>query len=89
MRISKGFKMRDLCGVNIVTPSGLEQANFNKMMTLNETAAFLWESIKESDFNEETLADLLCSEYEVSRETALADAVKLINDWKEAGVLED
>ena len=81
--------MRDLCGVNIVTPSGLEQANFNKMMTLNETAAFLWESVQDCEFSVDTLTDLLCSEYEVSRETAMADAVKLINDWKEAGVLDD
>lgn len=89
MRISEGFKMRDLCGVNIVTPSGLDQINFNKMLTLNETAAFLWTAVQGIDFNAETLADLLTGEYEVSRELALSDAEKLIEDWRTAGVLED
>ncbi len=81
--------MRDLCGVNIVTPSGLDQINFNKMLTLNETAAFLWTAVQGIDFNAETLADLLTGEYEVSRELALSDAEKLIEDWRTAGVLED
>lgn len=37
---------------------------------------------------EETLADLLTGNYEVSRETALEDSRKLIAAWEEAKVLE-
>ena len=35
-----------------------------------------------------SLASLLCKEYEVDAETALADAEKMVKSWQECGVLE-
>ena len=42
MKIKKGFVLRQMCGENIVTAEGLEHINFNKLISLNSTAAFLW-----------------------------------------------
>jgi len=88
MKIKDGFKIREVCGYNVVMANGLQNKDFNKMLNLNETAAYLWKGVQGIDFTEETLAELLTAEYEVSAETALADARKLIEDWKNAGVLE-
>lgn len=88
MRIAKGFKLREVCGEHIVMATGVESKNYNKMLHLNQTAAFLWKEIQDMDFTEETLADLLTGNYEVSRETALEDSRKLIAAWEEAKVLE-
>lgn len=88
MKIKDGFKIREVCGYNVVMATGLQHKNFNKMLNLNETAAYLWKAVQGIDFTEETLVELLTAEYEVSAETALADARKLIDDWKNAGVLE-
>ena len=42
MRHKDGFKLRKMCGENIITGEGLENINFNKLISLNDTAAFLW-----------------------------------------------
>ena len=39
MRIKKGFVLRRMCGEHVVTADSLEQINFNKLVTLNESAA--------------------------------------------------
>lgn len=89
MKIKEGFVLRNLCGERIVSAEGLNQIDCNKLIVLNETAAYLWEEIEGKEFTEEYLADLLVDRYEVVREIALADCKKLVNDWREAGLVDD
>lgn len=89
MKLKKGFVLRQLLGEYVVTGEGLERVNFNKIISLNATAAYLWEQIQDKDFDAEKLCDLLVDHYEVDRETALKDSETLINSWKEAGLIED
>ena len=42
MKIKKGFVLRQLLGEYVVTGEGLERVNFNKIISLNATAAYLW-----------------------------------------------
>ena len=50
MKIKEGFLLRELCGEHIVTAEGLENINFNKLISLNETAAFLWKALIGKEF---------------------------------------
>lgn len=88
MRIVEGFKLRKICGENVVVPEGAKLVNFNKMLSLNETAAFLWESVQGKEFDAQTLSDLLSERYEVAPERALTDAQALLAKWQEVGVVE-
>lgn len=88
MRIKKGFKLRKMCGENIITADGMENINFNKLVSLNATAAFLWEQVSGTEFNAESLAELLVKEYGIDIETAKADAENLCKAWIDAGVAE-
>lgn len=88
MKIIDGFTIRDVCGCYVVMADGMKHRDFNKILNLNETAAYLWKAVQGKEFTEDTLVELLTAEYEVSAQTALADARKLIEDWKSAGVLE-
>ncbi len=88
MRIVEGFKLRKICGENVVVPEGAKLVNFNKMLSLNETAAFLWESVQGKEFDAQTLSDLLSQRYEVAPERALSDAQALLAKWQEVGVVE-
>jgi hypothetical protein len=89
MRAKKGFKLRPLGDEFILVGESLEQINFNKMLTLNETAAYLWQHVSDGrSFDAETLADLLTEEYEVTREQALADSQKTIDTWRNEGIIE-
>lgn len=81
--------MRTVCGEHVIVAEGLEVINFNKLLSLNESAAYLWEQASAiGDFTAEQLADKLCEEYEVTREQALADVDKMIAQWQEIGVVE-
>lgn len=88
MRIKKGFELRDICGEKVVLATGIENIDFSRMISLNESAAYLWQSIAGSDFTADTLAKLLCQEYEVDECTAQADATKILDEWTKCGVVE-
>lgn len=88
MRIKDGFTLRSLCGEYIVVGEGLAQVNFNKLLSLNESAAYLWKAVEGKDFTADDLTDLLLEQYEVEREQAAADVEALLKTWQEEGVVE-
>ncbi len=88
MKIKKGFILREMCGEKIVTGEGMEHVNFNKLISLNSTAAFLWEKVSGAEFSVEDMARHLVEEYGIDMELALKDSESLCNAWREAGVLE-
>jgi len=89
MRIKKGFKLRTICGENIIVPEGIDNVNFRSIISLNESSAFLWESIIDKDFSKSTLIDLLTSEYEVDEATAKNDVDKLVAKMLATGLIEE
>ena len=88
MRIKDGFILRTICGENVVVGEGLAQVNFNKLLSLNETAAFLWKEVEGKDFTKEDLVKLLVDNYEVTAELAGPDVDKLLGTWVSEGVVE-
>lgn len=89
MKIKDGFTLRTMLGENIVVGEGLSQVNFNKLITLNETAAFLWKEVQGKTFGKEDLVKLLLDNYEVEEERAAADVDKLIDTWIKEGIIEE
>lgn len=89
MKTVPGFTLRTLCKEFILTAENIQQVNFNKMISLNESAAYLWKSVDGKDFTAEDLADLLVERYEIDRESALKDSEAIIVKWKEAGIIAD
>lgn len=87
MKKKNGFALREVCGERVIIGEGLEAINFGKIISLNESAALLWSKSHE-EFTVEELADILCSEYDVSREKALQDAEKAAKSWIEMGIAE-
>lgn len=88
MKIKEGFILRKICGEYVVVGEGLAQVNFNKMLSLNASAAYLWEQVAGKEFTSEDLVRLLLDKYEVSAEQASADVQKLLDIWVEQGVVE-
>ena len=87
MKIKKGFELRVVCGEHIIVAYGKENIDFNKVISLNESAAFLWKAISDKEFTAETLTSLLCEEYEVDAETAKKDAQALLDEWTKVGLV--
>lgn len=89
MRIKEGFILRSICGEYVVVGEGLSQVNFNKMLSLNDSAAYLWKEAEGKDFTEEDLVQLLLDRYDVSLELAASDVRKLLETWISEGVVTE
>lgn len=87
MKKKKGMELRDVCGEHVIVAYGMENIDFSKIISLNDTAAYLWQAVGENDITAAALADLLCQEYEVEHERALADSQRVLDQWMEAGLL--
>lgn len=88
MKTKKGFNLRTICGENFIVGEGIENIDFSRIISMNESAAYLWSHIKDTDFDEDTLVNLLLDEYEVDDATARDDVHTLIQKWLEAGIIE-
>ena len=87
MMIKEGFILRQICGEYVVVGEGLAQVNFNKMLSLNASAAYLWEQMQGKDFTVQDMADALMDRYEVEQERAYEDAAALAGKWVDEGVV--
>ena len=88
MKIKKGFNLRDICGEQIIVAEGKENIGFSNIISMNETAAFLWQQVIDKTFTEETLVDILTENYEVDRKTAQNDVEELVRQWLNSGIIE-
>ncbi len=88
MKTKKGFVLRNVCGENIIVAEGKENIDFTKIISMNETAAYLWKNVEGKEFDSTTLMSLLINEYEVDDATANKDAKNIAKQWIEAGIAE-
>jgi len=87
MKQIEGFKLRPLGKEFIITGEGAAQVNFNKMISLNATAAYLWECVQDKEFTVEDLKAALLDRYEVDEETAGKDAEAIAEKWIKVGIV--
>lgn len=86
MKIKDGFILREVAGSYLVVAVGARVKDFNGMINLNETGAFLWKLLEKGATEEEAVAELL-KEYDVDEETAKADVKAFVSKLTEAGLL--
>ncbi len=89
MKQKEGFVLRDVCGEQVIVGEGLGTIDFGKLISLNETAAWLWQKAHDlGDFNMDSLTAALCEEYDVREDIARKDVEKMVRQWKELGIIE-
>lgn len=87
MRTKKGFNLRNVCGENIIVAEGVDNIDFSRIISLNESAAYLWKKVQDKDFTAEDLTSLLLDEYDVDEQTAKQDAETLLKQWQQAEIV--
>lgn len=87
MKIKDSFMIKKILDDYVVIPTGEEMVNFDAMITLNETGAFLWEQLSQ-DKTQEQLCDALCAEYEVERDQVEQDVQDFVDMLVKAQVLQ-
>ena len=78
MKKMKEFILREVADEYILIPTGKTTEEFNGIISLTETAAFIYNHIEEAD-SFEALINMITSEYNVDKETAAKDAYVFIN----------
>ena len=58
MKIKDGFILRVVAGTNLVAAVGERSKEYNRMIKLNDTGAFLWKLMAEKDLTEAEVASL-------------------------------
>lgn len=88
MRIKSGFAKREIAGAIIVVPVGKASADFNGMITLNESGSFFWDCLVKETTVEKVL-DAVINEYDVDRQTAERDIEKFIEMLRSNNLIEE
>lgn len=88
MKIKEGFTLHELGDEYIVIHDGMTNVNFDKLLSLNATAAYLWKAMGHQEWTLEQLVTLLTEEYEVEREQAQKDVERFVGLLMESEVAE-
>ncbi len=88
MKINDGFNLKSVCGEYVIVATGRKNVDFSRLISLNESAAMVWEAVVGKDFEIDDVAKVLLDNYEVDEATAHKDAEKLVASWKEVGLVE-
>lgn len=89
MRTKKGFHLRSICGEQIIVAEGKENIDFSKIISMNESAAYLWQQVQGREFGDDDLTDMILKEYDVDEATARKDVLDIRKQWLEAGIVEE
>ena len=87
MKIIKEFILRDIAGECVLVPTGATTQEFNGLITMSDTAKFIWENMEKADSFDE-LVKMILDEYEIDEETAKKDAHAFINELIAAGFVD-
>ena len=85
-KISENYTVRNILDESIIVQVKGSGDGQNSLYNLNPTAKIVIDSIVAGKGIDE-IADAICEIYEITPETAKADAEKLINDFINLGVI--
>lgn len=87
MKVKKGFMLREVAQNFVVVPVGKAAIDFNGIITLNDTGAFLWSQLLDDiEFTE--LKARLKKEYQVDDKTASIDIKNFLAELDQAKLIE-
>ena len=89
MKVKEDFVLRKVADSYVVVPVNKMTLNFNGIITLNETGAFLWREAEKGDFSVESLTAALLNEYEVDEATATRDVASFVAKLNEQKLAEE
>lgn len=79
MRVNNGYVVKKIAGKYVVIPAGQNVVDYKNMLHINDTAAFIFECMKEDTDREDILAKMI-EKYEAETEE---DKTVLANDLDE------
>ena len=87
MKRKNDFIMQDVGGENLLVPLGAQVMDLNGLITLNSTAACVWELLAAERSLDELIA-AVAERFDVDPETACADVQIFVHEIARIGLLE-
>lgn len=87
MKIKEGFILRNVAGNNVVVPIGQATIDFNGMMSLNDTGAFLFGKLIEGISREDLIQEVV-ETYGIEKELAEKDVDHFIEKVEREDLFE-
>lgn len=88
MKIKSGFVVRKIADQYMAVPVGARAKELHGMIGMNETAAYLWNQLKE-ERTESELVQALLDDYDVEEEQAIRSVKHFHELLQKEGVLAD
>ena len=86
MKKIQEFILREIADEYLLIPTGKTTETFNGMITLTESAAFIYEHLEEAS-SFDALVDLITKEYDIDKQTAANDAYMFITHMLQQGMI--
>ena len=88
MKIRAGYSLRNVLDMYVVMGTGKDAYTPNRIMSVNETGAFLW-NLLEKGADAALLVSRMTEEYDVSEETAANDVNAFLAQLRDKNLLAD
>ena len=88
MKINSNYKIREVAGETIVVNQGKSAVDMTRIISLNASAKFLYETLAGKEFTLEDVAQILIETYGISNEVALKDAQVWVDALQKCGIIE-
>ena len=89
MKIKEQYNVREMAGEHVVIMQGSSFSDLTRIISLNESALYLWNALEGKSFDVNKVADLLAESYGIDDEVAMRDAQRWLDKLEECGLLED
>ena len=89
MKIKSGFLLRTIAGCKIVVAVGRRTVEFNGIINLNDTGAFLWERLEKGATEDELVSAILETYSDVDEPTARESVRSFVKTLRDGGCLDD
>ncbi|MCW8310914.1 PqqD family protein [Sphingobacterium sp. InxBP1] len=90
MKLRSDLVLRTIGSDHLIVDPSQDMVDLSTVYTLNSSAAWLWEQLKEEEeFDLARVVELLCEQYDVTPEQAQSDAAVLLQDFEKQGLLAE
>ena len=89
IKLKDGFVVQKVGASYLAVAVGERADNFNALIRMNETGAFLWNCLAKGEKSEEELLAALLGEYDVAEDVARTDVARFVEQLKKGGLVEE
>lgn len=88
MKLKSEYKVRDMAGEHVVIMQGRLGSDLTRIISLNESAHYLWCELEGKEFDLDVVARLLAERYGIDAGVAQHDAKSWVERLSECGLTE-